>query len=128
MLVIAGILSVGVTILFDRSTFDAAAFSDLAKSAVSQAQKVAIAQRRTIYVVSTAGSLSVCYDAACTAPVPALGGGSAPTSMVYAAPAGVTLSAASFSFDGLGRPSAPATIAVSGGSTITVAAETGYVF
>jgi hypothetical protein len=52
---------------------------------------------------------------------------------VETAPSGVTLNAVEFSFDGLGRPSAAATITFTStiagdpARQITVAAETGYV-
>jgi len=128
VLVIAAILSVGAISFFSRSTFDAAAYSEIVKSAISEARRIAIAQRRTIFVVTTAGSVSVCYDAGCASPVAALGAGSAPATIVYAAPSGVTLSVTSFTFDGQGRPSSAQSISIAGGSTLTVAAETGYVY
>jgi MSHA pilin protein MshC len=134
VLAIAAILAVSATAYFSKSSFDAAAFADLAKSAVSQAQKVAVAQRQTVFVIVTASTLSVCYDAGCTNPVAAAGGStgagglSAPGKMVYTAPSGITISPASFSFDGLGKPSAAVTINVTGATGFSVAAETGYVF
>ena len=47
----------------------------------------------------------------------------------YDAPAGISLTAATISFNALGRPGAAATISVTGDGTktITIAAETGYV-
>ena len=127
VLVIAGILAVSATTYFSKSTFDAAAFADLGKSVVSQAQKVAIAQRRTVFVVTTANSISVCYDAGCTSPVASFAG--SPSTMIYNAPAGVNIApATSFSFDGLGKPSTSVSFTISGSSGFTVAAETGYVY
>jgi MSHA pilin protein MshC len=133
VLAIAAILAVSATAFFSKSSFDSAAFSDLAKSVVSQAQKVAVAQRQTVFVIVTSGTISVCYDAGCATPVAAAGGTSgagglkAPSTMVYTAPSGVSLSPISFNFDGLGRPSAAVSVTVSGAAGFSVAAETGYV-
>ena len=130
VIAIVAILAVAATAYFDRTTFDSAAFNDLAKSAVSQAQKVAVAQRQTVFVVVAAGSLSVCYDALCASPVsaPAGVGAGAPGVMIYPAPTGISLSpVTTFSFDGLGRPSTAVSIAVTGAAGFSVAAETGYV-
>ena len=79
-----------------------------------------------------ANGISVCYDAGCAAPVidPSTG---APLSL--AAPAGVTLSPATFSFRGSGAPSLAAQLSItvaSGGvgdinRTFFVEAQTGYV-
>jgi MSHA pilin protein MshC len=134
VIVITAILAVSATAYFSRSAFDSAAFADLAKSVVSQAQKVAVAQRRTVFVVASASTLSVCYDALCASPVASAGAASgaggfnAPTAMVYTAPSGVSLAPVSFSFDGIGKPSAAVSIIINGTSAFSVAAETGYVY
>jgi MSHA pilin protein MshC len=137
VLVIAAILAVSATVLFSRGDFDAAAFADRAQNAISYARKVAIAQRRSVSVVIAGNTLSVCYDSGncATTLVEAPAGPS--TGMSYAAPAGVAISDAQFSFSALGAPtfvSGPMVggnlqITVSGGvsSVIIVEQQTGYV-
>ncbi len=75
--------------------------STLPRLLVRFAQKVAVAQRTDVFVVSTASTMRVCYDAACAATVidPTSGG-----TMVVTAPASVSVgSIGSTNFDGLGR-------------------------
>lgn len=132
MLVILGILAVvAIPRFFDRRDFDTLKFYDRSLAAVRYAQKLAIAQRQQVYVVTTATSLSLCFDSGCTAPTtdPSTGSG-----LVVSAPAGssITNSAApSFSFDPLGRTSVagPITLTINGSPTrtFTVEQETGYV-
>ncbi|WP_205617015.1 pilus assembly FimT family protein [Pelomicrobium methylotrophicum] len=127
VIVILGVLAVAVLPkFFERITFDARAFHDQALAAVRHAQKVAIAQRRTVWVNVTASGIQVCYDPGCGTPVtdPVRGG-----ALSVAAPAGVSLSPASFRFDGLGRPSTGVSITVTGDvpRMIVVESETGYV-
>jgi MSHA pilin protein MshC len=132
ILVILGIIAVvAVPRFFDRRDFDTLKFYDRSLAAVRYAQKLAIAQRQPVYVVTTATALSLCFDPGCTSPVtdPSTGSG-----LVVSAPAGnsVTNSAApSFSFDPLGRSSVagPITLTVNGSParTFTVEQETGYV-
>jgi len=110
----------------NQQATDASYFASQVASSVRYAQKQAIAQRRSVFVVVSAAEVKLCYDgAACASPVRDVLTGNA---YVAAAPSGVTLTAssASFSFNGLGQPSVGATITV-GGKTITVMAETGYV-
>lgn len=130
---IAGLLALAVAPrLFDRVGFEARGFHDQARSVIRYAQKVAVAQRRTVFVQVTAGGVAACYDAGCGNPVgdPSQGG-----SLAIVAPAGVTLTstAANFSFNGLGRPSEVGTVTINliGDVTpraIVVQPETGYVF
>jgi MSHA pilin protein MshC len=98
-------------------------------SAIRYGQKVAIAQHRNVFVVATASSVSLCFDAGCAAfvPSPADGG-----PFTVAAPSGIALTAASFGFNALGQPSpnAQVTLSVTGDGTtrqIVVEQETGYV-
>ncbi len=128
VIVILGIIAVVVLPRFtDRGSFDARGFSDELAALVRYGQKVAIAQHRNVYVVTSGGSVSLCFDAACSQPVPNPAGGN----FTRSAPSGVSLTGASLSFDALGRPSAPAafTIGASGftARTLTVEKETGYV-
>ena len=121
---------------FNRDAFDVRAAGDQAQSIVRYAQKLAIAQHRSIFV-NLNGGISICYDAACNAPVSLSGklakvGATSGISMV------VTPNVTGFYFDALGRPfntsssaSLPrTTIALNGAGEnhqILVEAETGYV-
>lgn len=113
--------------LFDRTTFEARGFHDQALALIRYAQKVAVAQRRAVHVVAGASTLQACYDPGCAQPLtdPARGG-----ALEISAPAGVGLSpAVSLSFDALGRPSAGASINVTGDvpRVIVIEPETGHV-
>jgi MSHA pilin protein MshC len=114
--------------LFDRGGFEARGFHDRALATVRHAQKVAIAQRRSVHVNVSASGIQACYDAGCSVPVtdPVAGG-----TLAVAVPAGVSLSPVplSFLFDPLGRPSAGVSFSVVGDvtRTIQVEPETGYV-
>jgi MSHA pilin protein MshC len=133
-----------------RGGFDVRAFYDQCQTVVRHAQKVAIAQRRDVYVDITSTRIGVCYDAGCASRVPpplnylqatTPGGGANPTAvncendanwLCAGAPSGVSvLPAANFSFNGLGRPSLGASlvVTVSGEFTrnFTIERETGYV-
>lgn len=127
VIIILGILAVVVMPrLSNQGAFDARGFSDELAALVRFGQKVAIAQHRNVYVVTSAGSASLCFDAACSQPVPNPAGGN----FTKAAPSGVGLAGSSLSFDALGRPSASATFTVSASGftsrTLTVEKETGY--
>jgi MSHA pilin protein MshC len=138
VIVIVGILAiVAMPRMFDRHTFDALRFYDEAQATVRYAQKVAIAQRcNQVQVQITASAITLtlvgaggCAVTSGTPPIVIPG----TSSNTLPAPAGVTLSAATFSFDGTGRPipAAAVTIAVttSGEPTrsFVVELETGYV-
>lgn len=127
VIILLGILAVVVLPrFFDRATFDARGFSDELAQTVRFAQKLAVAQHRTVYVLTGGGQVRVCFDAACSQAAPSPAGGT----LARPIPAGVSLAApASLAFDALGRPSAAATYAVTGGGasrTLSVEAETGY--
>ncbi|MGD9600101.1 MAG: Tfp pilus assembly protein FimT/FimU [Steroidobacteraceae bacterium] len=108
---------------------DEAWFHEAVRTGVRKAQRTAVAQRRCVFVVVTPNQLSLRYgDAGCAVtatPVTELATGGA---FVVNAPSGIALSAAPnpFSFNGLGQPSAAASVSV-GARTILVNAETGYV-
>lgn len=109
ILVVIGILAAFAVPRFaDRAGFESRGFYDQAQGLVRYAQKIAIAQRQSppkgpIYVVITAASISICYDAACAAAVTDPISGAA---LVLNAPAGVTLDpVTTFSFSGSGAPS-----------------------
>ncbi len=135
MIVVVGILAVVMAPRFiSWKGFASRGFYDEAQAVVRYAQKTAIAWRRSIFVCVTATDISaILPTSTCAAPVLL----THPTSgapLKSTAPNGVTLSpVGNFSFDGLGRPSAPATITLT--STITddparqivVESQTGYV-
>jgi len=128
VLVLMGILgAVAVERFFDSRVSDGSGYASQVRSMIRYAQKVAIAQHRPVYVQIGAGSVGLCYQAACSAAniVPAPGGGNGGSSATQAAcvlggayvsqwlcegvPASVTMSRgatlpASFFFDALGRP------------------------
>jgi MSHA pilin protein MshC len=133
-IVIIGILSVIVAPRFMSSQpFETRGFYDEAQAVVRYAQKVAIAQRRTIFVCVAANEIAAISNNDCTSPAylaHPVGGGQ----LRAASRGGVTLGpVTSFSFDGLGRPSAATTVSftstVAGDPArqIIVEAETGYV-
>lgn len=127
IIVIAAILAALAIPYFNPRETEAVWFREEVRAALRYAQREAVAQRRSVFVLlPTPAQLRLCYDAACASPLNRITGGA----YVLDAPAGVTMSASAspFSFDALGRPS-PAggvTLTVAGG-TIAVAAETGYV-
>ncbi len=104
-------------------------FYDELLSQVQYARKLAIAQRRSVFVRIDAAQSLLCYNAAGECSGVAGPNGAAP--FTVGIPTGVTVTAATVEFDGLGRyPAAgPLTITVTGdGSlTFTVEHDTGYV-
>lgn len=129
VIVVAAILAAIVIPQFSYRDIDAAWFHEQARSTVRYAQRTAVAQRRCVFVSVTPTQLSLLYgDGGCAITATPVRELATNQPLVASAPTGVTLSAApnTFSFNGLGRPSAAATIGV-GSRTITVNAETGYV-
>lgn len=144
LVVVIGIAAVLAAFAFTRinvTSFDAEGFANRAAAMVRYAQKIAISQRRTVFVriclaadpVSVAcpsgdNRLVLCYtDAACVAGAVREPPGT--NAFSFKVPSGVTLAGTSFSFNALGKPSAGGTITVTGdvARTITIEAETGYV-
>ena len=126
VIVIAAILAAIAIPQFNQPAIDATWFHEQARSGVRYAQRTAVAQRRPVFVLVEAGpALALCYADPCGARVRDLATGN---NFVLTAPTGVALSisVSPLSFNGLGQPSAAATITV-GARTITVNAETGYV-
>jgi len=139
VIVLVGILAAVVIPRFiGRQGFEARGFFDAASAAVRYAQKTAIAQRRPVFVVVTATTFSVCYDAGCAVTVadPSTGaallvdarrGVAALSAPATVAPVG------NFFFNGLGQPSAPQTLVFTPAEagditrTLSVTGETGYV-
>jgi MSHA pilin protein MshC len=136
-IVVIGILAaIAMPRFVSSKGFASRGFYDEAQAVVRFAQKTAIAWRRSITVCVSATQISAITNANCAAPVPLYHPTNPTAELKTTVPDGVTLSvlpAGGFSFDGMGRPSATATITLT--STVTddpvrqilVAAETGYV-
>lgn len=141
VMVIAGILAaVAVPRMIGRTSFDTRGFADQLAATVRFAQKLAIAQRRAVFVQLTANDTMLCYVA--TVPCPAASrapgpGGEKPYTV--SAPNGVAIASplAVLAFDRGGRPQTAALldiaaqldIQVNGTGThhVRVERETGYV-
>lgn len=111
-------------------------FHEQVKGGLRYAQRQAVAQRRCVFVQVAATDVKLFYgDSGCAITATPLiflstaAEGTAPGDpFALTAPSGVTLSpVTTFSFNGLGQPSAGVSLSVAGMS-ITVAAETGYVY
>ena len=129
-ILVLGILAVVVLPRLGGNDFDALKFYDESLAAVRYAQKVAVAQNTQVFVISTPTSLSVCYAAGCGTRV--LDPSKNAPFIVTPGSAGIGLQSppATFSFNGLGKPSAgPVTFSFLGAParSFTVEAETGYV-
>ena len=154
VIVLIGILStVAVTRFFDRSTFDAAAWTDQVRAMLRHGQKIAVAQNRPVFVLLAPNRVALCFanEADCPpdAQVRAPGGANSMSNdartacgsdswMCEGAPAGLrmTVPAPAIRFDGLGRASAAGAagerfaITIEGsdaGRRIGIEAETGHV-
>lgn len=131
VMVLAGILAaVAVPRMVGRTGFDTRGFADHLTATVRFAQKLAVAQRRDVFVRLTANDATLCYDAACAVPAPGPGGEKPYT---VNAPNGVAIASplATLAFDAGGRPNlvAQLDIQVNGTGThhVRVERETGYV-
>jgi MSHA pilin protein MshC len=135
VMVIAGILAaVAVPRMIGRSSFDTRGFADQLGATVRFAQKLAVAQRRDVFVQLTANDATLCYipttpcPAASRAPGP---GGEKPYTV--SAPGGVAIASpvAALRFDAGGRPDITAQLAIpvngTGTHNVFVEQETGYV-
>ncbi len=142
VMVLAGILAVAIIPRFaKKSAFDERGFFDQSIDMVRYAQKVAIAQRRDVFVNVSTNTICLTYvaDANCTSataanqvisPADQLWFKRDATTAKQAGGAFVAPVSFSFSFSALGRPSAATVISVTSTAptqTITVEAETGYV-
>lgn len=135
VMVIAGILAaVAVPRLIGRNSFDTRGFADQLAATVRFGQKLAVAQRRNVFVQLSASSATLCYldSTPCAAGSHAPGpGGEKPYTV--SAPDGVSIASpvAVLAFDAGGRPDtlAQLDIQVNGAGThhVFVEAETGYV-
>ena len=130
VIVLIGIIgTIAVSRFFERSTFDTAAWTEQVKSTLRQAQKLAVAQNRSVYVHMSLERVAVCLDsdAACAsadarlrAPGGANSGSAAtraacgsgtwmcegrPTGVTMGLPGNAAVSPGGVRFDGLGRAS-----------------------
>lgn len=130
VIVILGIVAlIAAPRFFTASTFDAARFHEAAISAMRYAQKVAVAQRTDVHVVTTASSVALCYNATCATPVTGPDGSAA---FVVTAPSGIAFATPmSFNFNALGQPNSniQRTFSITGDTPrqIVIERETGYV-
>ena len=129
-MVVLGIISVVAIPRFaDQQGFQSRAFYEQVQEAIKFAQKAAVAQRKSVYVTTTATTLQACYVAACG------GVGSyavidpttkAALSLAAQDQRGVTFSAVTISpattfvFDSLGRPRSAANVLLTATTTISV--------
>ena len=134
VIVIAGILSAVAYNKMDVSSFKAEGTTDQVKAAVRYAHKLAVAQRRNVYVSAVSNDVKLCYDDACTSPLVEPPG---TDSFHVTVSSGVALAPEAFYFDSLGRPTVTSstalatsafTLTFTGGSrTITIEPQTGLV-
>jgi MSHA pilin protein MshC len=137
VLLITGIIAAVVMPRFiGRNSFDEMGFFDQSLNMVRYAQKLAIAQRRTVWVNLDAASNTIClsYDTTlptCTTePTPKVVDPANDQWFSKSAPNNVTLATtASFSFSPLGRPNLAnnLTITITNAGSFVVERETGYV-
>jgi MSHA pilin protein MshC len=133
VIVIAGILSAVIYNRINVGSFKAEGSTDEIKAAVRYAHKLAVAQRRSVYLSASSPDLSLCYDLACGSRVAKPP--SASDAFTVTASDTLTLSSA-FYFDSLGRPTLTSgslatsaiTVSISGGTrTLTIEPQTGFV-
>lgn len=110
------------------NSMDSAGASDEILSVVSGAQKLAIASRQPIWVVSSSASVRACYDAACARPATRFSGEPLSVSAPNASYP-IAASVAAFSFDAQGRPSVSAQATIDCyGKRVRIEPETGLVW
>lgn len=130
VIVLVGIVAlIAAPRFFSQPTFDAARFHEAAISAIRYGQKVAVAQRANVFVVTSASTVALCYDAGCAATVKSPGGND---DFIVQIPSGIGITVTSFHFNSLGQPipNAQTILNISGDGTtrqIVVEQETGYV-
>jgi MSHA pilin protein MshC len=129
VLVVVAILAALAIPRLTDSESKATWFHEQVKAAVRYAQRQAVAQRRCVFISTSATQLSLFYgDTSCAITATPVADFVTGTAYVLTAPTGVTITSVppTFSFNGLGQPSAPASLSV-GSGTFAVTAETGYV-
>jgi MSHA pilin protein MshC len=129
LVVVAILAAVAAPRFFTRLSFEERGFYDQSVASIRYAQRVAIAERRNVFVVMEANRIRLCYDGACGAAVRDPGSNNA---YDINTPDGVGLdTTTTFSFNGLGQPSIVANLVVTvtgqDNRTFTLQRETGYV-
>lgn len=151
VLVILGVLAgIGLPRFFRPETYTVRSYYDQAMAMATYAQKLAVAQHNTIYLLLAADHVALCRDSACTLPVPSPVGqtpaGGGPCNQVnwfcQSSSAGITLTVSNsqgaqplpqtiaFQASGGTMLASNATVTVQGGSdhpAFTIEAYTGYV-
>lgn len=129
VIVLLGILSAIIAPNLTRSGVDGRNFFDRALNSIRFAQKLAIAQRRPVWVCIGADSVAIGFAAGCAAPAADPGGGAISFSSTA-----VTISGSGgFNFDAQGQvqvtPPHNITVTVDNGDSYTLRVEnnTGYV-
>lgn len=137
IIVIIGVLAIMASGRISGSLVQTRAFYDELLSQVQYARKVAIAQRRAVFVRIEAAQSRVCYtkDGTCTG-TDGVTSAKGDLPFTVGVPSGVAVTAATFQFDALGRyrdmnggaTSAPLVLSVAGDGNyqLTVEHETGY--
>ncbi len=136
VMVVIGILSVVVLPRLNvLDGFDQLGYRDRVRATLEYARKSAVAQRRNVRVQIASSVTTVTVEQATPEGDVGTPGSYAALNLpgsntnTFNPPSGVTLTPpnVTLTFDPLGKPSAAATLTVSGSGNITVEAETGYV-
>lgn len=130
VILVVSVLSVFAVTRFSGSFATTRGFYDELLSQVQYARKVAVAQRRPVFVRIDGAQSQLCYNAAGACAGVASPAGGVPFTLVI--PAGVSATAATIEFDGLGRYPAAGPLVVTvgdadGSLAFRVEHETGYV-
>ncbi|MGZ4956143.1 MAG: GspH/FimT family pseudopilin [Methylobacter sp.] len=128
VIIIIGILAVSVLPRFaDQSTFAARGFHDETLSLLRYAQKIAIAQRRTVCVALNAAGVTMTIDT--NTPADGICNTSPVLPNTPRGGSGLAGSVTAFQFTSLGNTNQAAnvTITIANSTNITVEAATGYV-
>lgn len=127
VIVIVGVLAVFVGGRISGSVERTRAFYDELLSQVQYARKVAVAQRRPVFVRIEATESRLCYTAAglCTA-ADAVASPTGALPFRVAVPSGVAVDSATFQFDALGRPRDTASVLWSAQLAVNVTGEGSY--
>lgn len=137
VIVIAGILGAVIYNRISITSFGTDGYARAVKSAMRYAHKLAVAQRRNVYVTVVSNDVSICYDPGCGTAV--LQPASADPFSAISHPGVTPTIGTPFYFDSLGRPHVTSTTAlaavtltatVSDGTTsdtVSIEPQTGYV-
>lgn len=127
VMLLIGVLAVFVVPRLNTSDFESRGFHDETLALLRYAQKIAIAQRRTVCVALNSGGVALSID---TDTPPDNICNTGPALSLPSVPrggSGLTGSVPSFEFTPLGSTPAQISISIAGSAGITVEAGTGYV-